>query len=289
MGSIDLHSHSQASDGALTPTELVRAAAEHGVRTLALTDHDTLAGIIEAETEATRHAMSLVAGVEISVTWQRRTLHVVGLGVALDATALNAGLDTVQSIRRERAQRIAAKLEKLGVTKALERAQKQAGSGQITRTHFAQLLLESGACKTMQQCFKRYLKAGKPAHVKVDWAALDDAISWIHQAHGVAVLAHPQAYGMSAAWRERMYSAFAAAGGDAVEVCCGNSTRQHIDSSAASTLAHGLMGSVGSDFHSHEQRWLALGRLAPLPNNITPVWQHPNLNAIETATTPSAL
>src|SRR5699024_11077328 len=130
-------------------------------------------------------------------------------------------------------------------------------------------------CKNTQQCFKRYLKSGKPAHVSTEWAALDDAIGWIHAADGLAVLAHPHGYKMTAAWRRRMYAAFASAGGDAAEICCGNSTPDHVQTHAALAAGHNLLGSIGSDFHSHEQHWLRLGRLPAMPKQITPVWTHP--------------
>lgn len=274
-GTIDLHTHSTVSDGALTPTQLVAAAAAEGVITLALTDHDTLAGIAEARAAALEHDVRLIPGVEISVTWQRRTLHIVGLAVDCDNSALNAGLRQLQHTRHERARRMATKLEKLGMHDVLARVMALANGGQITRPHFARLMLEDGLCKNMQQCFKRYLKAGKPAHVSTEWATLEDAIGWIHAASGIAVLAHPHAYKMTAAWRRRMYAAFAAAGGDAAEVCCGTSTPDRVQTHAAQAATHGLMGSVGSDFHSHEQRWLKLGRVPTMPKGLAAVWEHP--------------
>src|SRR5699024_9086420 len=153
--------------------------------------------------------------------------------------------------------------------------------GQITRTHFARLLIDDGLCKNTQQCFTRYLKFGKRAYVRAEWAELDEAIGWIHAAGGLAVLAHPHAYKMSGAWRRRMYTAFTEAGGDATEVCCGNSTPDRVQTSAADAVAHGLAGSAGSDFHSPEQRWLRLGRLPPMPRQIAPVWQHPEFESVE--------
>lgn len=274
-GSIDLHAHSTASDGTLSPTQLVEAAAREGVGTLALTDHDSLAGIEEAHTAARLHGLQLVPGVEISVTWERRTLHIVGLAVDINNATLIAGLDELQQTRRKRARHMAWKLGKIGVENALQRAVELADGGQITRTHFARLMVEDGLCKNMQQCFARYLKAGKPAHIRADWAALDNAIDWIHEASGLAVLAHPHAYKMTAAWRRRMYDAFTKAGGDATEICCGNSTPDRLQTSKMDAETHGLMGSAGSDFHSREQRWLRLGHVPPMPHGITPVWAHP--------------
>lgn len=282
MGTIDLHTHSRASDGALTPADLVDAAAARGVSVLALTDHDTLAGIEPACAAAEQHGICLIPGVEISVTWQRRTLHIVGLGVDTAAPGLLNGLAWLQRVRLQRAHDIAARLEHLGVTTAFTRAHDLAAGGQITRTHFARLLLEDGLARNMQQCFKRYLKPGKPAHRSVTWAALEQAIDWIHTAGGLAVLAHPHGYGMSGAWRRRMYAAFTHHGGDAAEVCCGNTNPRQNQDNAERARAHGLMGSIGSDFHSHAQHWLALGRLQSLPRGLTPVWEHAALAAAQT-------
>lgn len=192
-------------------------------------------------------------------------------------STLEAGLTRLQATRVERAQRIAHKLEKLGVDNAYSRAEQAAAGGQITRTHFARLLIEAGQCSTMQQCFKRYLKPGKPGYASCEWAGLEQAIGWIHTAGGLAVLAHPLAYGMTAAWRARMLNAFSQAGGDALEVHCGNSSADDVRRSAADALEYELLGSVGSDFHAPEQRWLKLGRRLSLPAGITPVWPHPYL------------
>lgn len=271
---IDLHTHSTASDGRLTPAALVNAAADAGVTLLALTDHDTTAGVAEARAAAAARGIRLVPAVEISVTWQRRTLHIVGLAVDTAAEALAAGLALLQDRRRERSAAIAAKLDKLGVANALARAQVQAGGGQITRTHFARLLLEDGRCRTMQQAFKRFLKPGRPGHASTEWAGLEEAVDWIHGAGGLAVLAHPLAYGMTGAWRRRMLAAFTDAGGDALEIGCGNTTPEGVALAADDARRHGLLGSVGSDFHGPEQHWLKLGRPLPLPETVPPVWEH---------------
>ncbi|GAB3680352.1 PHP domain-containing protein [Salinisphaera aquimarina] len=274
---IDLHSHSTCSDGRLSPAELVARAADYGVTQLALTDHDTIAGLPAAQAAGTVHGVHIVAGVEISVTWNKRTLHIVGLAFDPAADALNDGLSALQAQRAERAAVIATKLEKLGLTDALSRARALAGTGQIARPHFARLLVEDGLCKDMNQAFKRYLRPGKPGHASIEWAALDDAVRWLHQAGGIAVLAHPFGYGFSGAWRRRAVAAFADAGGDALEICTGTTDRAKEMTAAADASAHDLLGSVGSDFHAPEQFWLAMGRLRPLPRGLTPVWDDPRL------------
>ncbi len=275
----DLHSHSTASDGAFAPARLVQEAASAGVDVLALTDHDSLAGLQEAS-EAARHLdIQLINGVEISAGWQKRTLHIVGLAVDTDCSTLQNGLQQLQTVRRERAQRIARKLEKIGLDDALARAESLARGAQITRTHFARLLVDAGLCSDMKQAFKRYLAAGKPAYISSEWTSLESAINWIHAAGGLAVLAHPMLYNMSAAWRSRMFSAFKNGGGDAMEVCCGGSTPEQIQLSARDAQQHQLLGSVGSDFHHPEQRWIRLGKIPPLPSKVTPVWSDNRLAA----------
>ncbi len=276
---IDLHTHSTASDGHLTPAQLVHTASDAGVGVLSLTDHDTMDGIEAAQVAANEKALTLIPGVEISVTWSKRTLHIVGLGVDPAEPALANGLEQLQEIRRERAQQIGKKLENLGVANAHTRTEQAANGGQITRTHFARLLIEDNKCQTMQQCFKRYLRPGKPGYAGAEWAGLHTAIEWIQAAGGVAVLAHPLAYGMTAAWRSRMLKAFTEAGGDALEVHCGNSKPADVQLSAKAASEFNLLGSVGSDFHSPEQRWLKLGRTLKLPEAIAPVWSHPRLQS----------
>lgn len=274
---IDLHTHSSASDGRLTPAQLAHAAADAGVECLALTDHDSTAGLAAARSAALQRGLRFINGVEISVTWQARSLHMVGLGIDPQAPMLRRGLLELQAKRRTRAQAIAGKLEKLGVKNAYAQAEQAADGGQITRTHFARLLIQAGLCQTMQQCFKRYLKPGKPGYTRVEWAELEQAIDWIHTADGVAVLAHPLAYGMTSAWRARMFRAFVHSGGDAVEVHCGASSPAQVQLSAKEANEHKLLGSVGSDFHGPEQRWLKLGRVLTLPATVAPVWSHPRL------------
>lgn len=276
---IDLHTHSTRSDGRLTPSTIAARAAEAGVTTFALTDHDTTDGLAEARSAAEARGMLFVNGVEISVTWQRRTLHIVGLAFDVDDAALGAGLARLQDTRRDRAERISHKLEKCGVADALPRAQALAGGGQITRPHFARLLIEDGVCRDNAQAFKRHLRPGRDAYVSVEWARLKDAVAWIQGAGGIAVLAHPFGYGFSAAWRQRALAAFAQAGGDALEICTGTTDRQQEVTAARDAAQHGLAGSLGSDFHAPEQFWLGLGRLRALPGDLPAVWHDPRFPA----------
>lgn len=273
---IDLHCHSTASDGRLTPSELVARAAAFGVTTLALTDHDTVDGLSAARRAAAEHGMTLINGVEISVSWQRRTLHIVSLAFDADAESLRAGLAGLQRTRDARARLIGERLSRIGLEDGFDRATALAGDGQLTRPHFARLLVEDGLCRDTQDAFKRYLRPGKPGYVAIEWTSLDDSIRWIHEAGGISVLAHPFGYRFSGAWRRRAVAAFAAAGGQALEICTGRSNADQESQAARDAREYGLAGSLGSDFHGPEQFWLALGRLHDLPRSIPPVWEHEN-------------
>lgn len=269
---IDLHCHSLASDGTLAPGDLVIAAFAAGVRTLALTDHDTLAGMPSAAAAAGRLGIRFIRGVELSCGWEQRTVHVVGLDFDHADGPLQEGIAGLQAARRARAARIAAKLEALGVAHALERVQRQAAGGQITRQHFARLLVEDGLCRDARRAFKRFLGRARRAYVAASWAPLSEVLAWIHGAGGYAVLAHPFAYRLSASTLERLIAAFRAEDGDALEVCCGTSGPADVTRAAELARRYGLLGSVGSDFHDPTQPWRRLGGLAPLPPSVTPLW-----------------
>ncbi len=268
---VDLHMHTQASDGSLTAQALMQAAADAGLRTVAVTDHDTVAGLDAAALAARTHGIELVAGVELSVSWQRRTLHIVGLEIDPDAAALRDGLARLQSQRRERARAIAIKLEKLGDTGCVRWVEETPDNQQLTRSHFALRLVGAGLCPDAKRAFKRYLAPGKSAHVATQWPALEEAVGWINAAGGTAVVAHPLKYPMTRSWRHRMLAAFREAGGRAMEVCSGNSDAEAIHTSAADAEAFGLRASLGSDFHGSSQPWIRLGRLPALPENLRPV------------------
>lgn len=268
---VDLHAHSSASDGELDPDALVRHAAAAGVRTLALTDHDTLAGLDAAGRAARDTGVTLIPGVELSVTWESRTLHVVGLGFDPQSPALASGLTGLQQRRQQRAVAIGARVERLGVADAYLRAHALAAGGQITRSHFARLLVDTGVCRDARRAFQRYLSAGKPAYVGAQWATLEQAVGWLRAAGGVAVLAHPHRYTLGTGARMRLLEQFRTIGGQAIEVCCATSTPAEIQSSARHARELGLAGSVASDFHGRFQPWARIGAVAELPHGVTPV------------------
>lgn len=269
----DLHCHSTASDGALSPTDLVRRAHEFGVTSLALTDHDTVAGLSEAQAAAAATGIQLIPGIELSTSWQNKCFHIVGLGIDPAYPPLREATRSLQIMRTERAERIADKLEKKRIPGALEAVKKAAGDGMITRSHFADFLLSQFHVSTPQEAFDRYLGAGKSAFVATTWTDMELAVNWITQSGGVAVLAHPLRYNLTASWMKRLLAAFKEAGGLGIEVVTGRYNSDEIKTVANYATYFGLAGSVGSDFHSPANQWVELGRLAPLPENIKPVWE----------------
>jgi predicted metal-dependent phosphoesterase TrpH len=269
----DLHSHSTASDGTLSPTALVQRAHQQGVTALALTDHDTTAGLGEAQASATAIGIRLIAGIELSTNWQNKCFHIVGLGIDPTYPPLAEATHRLQQTRLERAEKIAAKLEKKRIFGAFEAVKHAAGDGMITRSHFADFLLSQHHVDTQQEAFDRYLGQGKAAYVATLWAELELAISWITQSGGVAVLAHPLRYKLTANWMKRLLTAFKEAGGQSMEVVTGRISHDEIKLAANYARQFELAGSTGSDFHSPDNPWVELGRFAPLPEMLKPVWE----------------
>ena len=269
----DLHTHSTASDGTLTPAELVARAAAAGVTVLALTDHDTTAGIAEATAAALEHGIRLIAGVEISATWGERTVHIVGLGVAVDAPELATGLAELRTFRAWRAEEIGRRLAKHGIDDAYEGARRFSNGSLIGRTHFARFLVQCGLAADTNDVFKRFLTHGKPGHVAGQWASLEAAVSWIRAAGGQAVIAHPGRYRLTHTRLLRFIREFRGVGGAALEVVTSTHSRDDILNFARLAREQQLLASVGSDFHAPEHAWLQLGRLPPLPTSCVPVWR----------------
>jgi 3',5'-nucleoside bisphosphate phosphatase len=274
MGALpDLHTHSLSSDGTLTPTELVELARAAGIDMLALTDHDTVAGLDEANAAAGRIGLELVPGVEISASWNFQAIHVLGLWIDPAHAPFRLALDAQAERRRDRMRKICAHLTKLKLPGAELLAAVEAHPGVPTRSHLAAALEAGGFVHRAADAFRKYLGRGRPAHIAADWPALGEVVKWIHGAGGIASLAHPMRYAMSSGARKRLLAEFKAAGGDALEVVSGGNGAQHAAACAALALKFGLEGSVGSDFHGPQQTWNPLGRLAKLPHSIDPVWR----------------
>ncbi len=269
----DLHCHSAASDGVLTPAAVVRRAAANGVQVLALTDHDELAGLAQAQAAADEHGVRLVPGVEISITWDGITIHIVGLGIDPRSDVLARGLAHVRASRARRAERIAAEFDRLGIPGALEGAYAFAGNPNlIGRAHFARFLVEQGVARDVKAVFGRFLVAGKPGYVPHEWAALADAVGWIRASGGRAVVAHPGRYRLSPERLREFFVEFIDAGGEGVEVVTGSHSRAQYAEYARLARELGLAASRGSDFHGPDESEIDLGRLPPLPPDLKPVW-----------------
>jgi 3',5'-nucleoside bisphosphate phosphatase len=273
LDNYDLHNHSTCSDGLLTPTQLIELAARTGANPIALTDHDTVEGLAEARAAAQFLGVVLVNGVEISVSWGETTLHIVGLDIDPQAVALAAGLQGIREGRLERGRKIAAALGRLGIEGAFEGAHALAqNKTMLGRTHFARHLLQRGAVKNMQAAFDRYLIKGRPAYVAHEWARLEDAVTWIRAANGVAVLAHPGRYKLRRDEMRELLARFKDMGGAAIEVVTGSHTREHYATYRKLAMEFGLAASRGSDFHGPGESSFEPGRLPQLHESLTPVW-----------------
>jgi len=270
----DLHSHSTVSDGTLTPEQLLTAAKEAGVDVLALTDHDCVDGIARAVQQAIRLELGFVAGVEISVTWNATTIHILGLRIQADDSALQAGLAKLRDFRQWRAQEIGKKLEKAGIPGAFAGAKAEAGADSlISRTHFARFLVKNGYARDFRQVFKNYMVQRKPGHVSGDWAQLQDAVTWIIGAGGQAVIAHPARYKMSRSKLNRLLTDFRSVGGVGLEVVSSAHSPLECQNMAQLALQHELLASCGSDFHSPDAPWAKLGQISPIPQQCTAIWE----------------
>lgn len=269
----DLHSHSLASDGTLSPAALVTAAHAASVDVLALTDHDTTAGIAAAAACTQPLGMQLVPGVEISVSWNSQTVHVLGLGIDPGCHTLEAGLARLRAFRDWRAEEIGRRLARAGIGGCYEGARKLAKGTIVSRTHFAHHLVATGHAGSVREVFKRFLINNKPGHVAGQWADLETAMSWIATAGGLAVIAHPARYQLTASKLRRLIGEFRECGGIGLEVVSGSHTRDNILAMAALSRSEGMLASCGSDYHGPENPWVRLGELAELPTGCRPVWE----------------
>ena len=270
----DLHCHSVVSDGTLTPEALAARAKANGVQLWALTDHDEIGGQERAMAAAKAEGMKYLTGVEISITFAGKTVHIVGLGFDHKNEALVQGLRNTRGGRSERAKEMSDGLAKVGIVGAYEGSLKYVGNPElISRTHFARFLVESGVCKDTSEVFRKYLTENKPGFVPHRWASLENAVSWITGAGGIAVIAHPARYGFTANEEFALFTEFKAHGGRAVEVITGSHSSADALQYADTALEFTLAASRGSDFHSPEESHTDLGTLPWLPGQLTPVWE----------------
>jgi 3',5'-nucleoside bisphosphate phosphatase len=270
----DLHCHSSASDGLLSPAALVRRAHAQGVTTLALTDHDEVGGLAEAGEEARGLGLQFVPGVEISVTWNDSNVHIVGLGIDASNGDLVEGLRWVRGGRQRRGERIAGELARLGIHGSLEGALAYAGNPDVLgRTHFARFLVERNYARDVRAVFHHYLARGKPGYVPHEWATLSAAVGWIRASGGVAVVAHPGRYRLSPREIRALLEEFQSLGGVGIEVVTGSHTPEQYAAFARMARSMDLRSSRGSDYHGPGESRVELGSLPPLPSDLKPIWR----------------
>ena len=269
---IDLHCHSTVSDGILSPQDLVAHASKSGVKILALTDHDDVGGLAAARQAATEHGIHFLNGVEISATWKKRTLHIVGLKFDADNVALKIALDKVRIGRDERAKEMSVGLAKAGIGGAYEGAKAIAKQSILTRSHFAQFLAQNGHAKDVKSVFKKFLVKGKPGFVDSQWMDLESAVGLIISAGGQAVIAHPGRYDLGMVNMHLLMHEFRTLGGAAIEVVTGSHQPPQYQQFA--TIAHrfSLKASLGSDYHGAGLSYMGMGQVPELPAGCVPVW-----------------
>lgn len=270
---IDLHCHSTISDGLYSPEQLVAHAHKQGVKVLALTDHDDVSGLVKARQAAESLGMRFVNGVEISVTWKQRTIHIVGLKVNPEYAPLKTALDAVRLSRMERAKQMGEGLASVGIEGAFEGAQAIAGNSIITRSHFARFLVQEGHVRNVKAVFKKYLVKGKPGFVDQQWMSLEEAVTLIKDSGGSAVIAHPGRYGLGMVNLHLLMHQFRSYGGEAIEVVTGSHTPPQYDQFAKIAHRFSLKSSLGSDFHGPGVSYMEMGCIRDLPPECVPVWQ----------------
>ena len=267
----DLHSHTTCSDGALEPRELIARAAEKGVDVLAITDHDTIDAY--RNRGPLQDGPTLVSGIEFSTQWEHIGIHVLGLDIDLQCEAIRAGVRFQTAARQERARRIGENLAKMGIADAYEGAARLAQGSYIGRPHFAQYLVDIGRVRSLDTAFRKFVGDGKAGDVRRHWAAMPQVVEWILEANGIPVLAHPLKYKLTRTRLKRLLGAFAAAGGQGMEVVSGQQNPQQTAGMAQVCADLGLLASRGSDFHAPGSPWAELGAGPPLPPHLTPVWE----------------
>lgn len=269
---VDFHTHTTASDGTLSPVQLIERAKACKIEMLSITDHDTILAYEHLSAE-TLEGIRLIPGIEFSTQWKKLEIHVIGLNIQLGNTVLNEGIRLQQQARFERAQRITEKFDKLGITISLSKLEYNAGNKSIGRPHFARYLVESKFVKDEKEAFEKYLKAGKPAYCQPQWSPLTDVINWIHRAGGSAVLAHPLKYGLTRTKLKNLIDDFIHAGGEALETISGRQDPAHTLELTKVCKEKNLLASCGSDFHQPGQHWAELGKFSGLPEPELQLWQ----------------
>lgn len=274
---IDLHCHSNFSDGALTPHALLERAIASGVTIWALTDHDTVEGVKTLQAEKNKHPITIIDGIELSVRWKKYDIHVLGLNINPDSPTLAELIEMQNASRLTRSLEMSERIALLGIDNAYEKACEIAGHKRVGRPHFAKVFMNEGKVTDMQAAFKRFLGRGKPAYVPTPWISITEAVEGINQAGGQALVAHPMKYGLTRTKLHELISEFKLAGGAGLEVVSGEMTTTQVQDMAGLCMRFGLLASTGSDFHGDDVSRISLGRQRQLPLNCTPVWNQWNI------------
>lgn len=278
---IDLHCHSTASDGTLTPSELVALAHKRGVKHLALTDHDTVAGIPGAIECGLELGVNIIPGVEFSALWNGLNIHILGLNFDSRSDVIKAATARQEESRFSRAMTIADRLNKKGFDGLYDAAIEKSQGHAPGRPHIALAMVDKGYAGSVSEAFKKYLGSGKVGDVKSMWPSVAEVVSWITDAGGSAVIAHPRKYNMTVTKLRRLIEDFVDAGGEGLEVITSGQKQGEIGLLADLCLRHGLKGSLGSDFHSPAQTWVNLGSIPKLPNSVVPIWDNWSIKLVE--------
>lgn len=276
MNKYDLHTHTKCSDGSLPVTELIDLAIERGITHLAITDHDTVKAHLQLAANNKSYKdneINIIKGIELSSQWNNMGIHIVGLNIDVNSTAIETAVAHQTQLRLQRVKTIAKKLTQRGFPDITQGATKLAGDSQIGRPHIAQYMVEEGMVSNVGQAFNKYLGAGKVGDVSNIWPDLEKVVEWINSAGGIAVLAHPSRYKMTRTKRRRLMADFADAGGQAIEVCAGNQVPGVAEEMAALCSEFDFHASVGSDFHNPNYKWVKLGQYPKLPISCRPVWE----------------
>ncbi len=278
FSTIDLHCHSTASDGTLTPIELVTLAQERGVKHLALTDHDTVAGLPDAIALGIKSGVNIIPGVEFSALWNGLNIHILGLNFDCQSEVIKEATARQEASRFSRAQTIADRLKKKGFDGLYEGALEKSGGHAPGRPHIALAMVEKGYVSNVATAFKKYLGSGKVGDVKSLWPSVSEVVGWVTEAGGSAVIAHPRKYKMTVTKLRRLIEDFAEAGGEGLEVITSGQKQGEIGLLADLCVRYRLKGSLGSDFHSPAQTWVNLGAIPKLPQSVVPIWERWNLS-----------
>ncbi len=262
----DLHTHSTYSDGTFEPSQLIDYALAHGVTQLALTDHDTIDGVMECQEYGASKGLTVIPGFELSVNWNHKVIHIVALDIDVTSGSLNTLLKKQQDMRQIRAIAIGQQLEEtMGLKNGYEKALRLATGNLVARPHFARILIDESYCKDMKTAFSRYLKRGKCGYVRTNWVDLSEGLRIIAEAGGVAVLAHPKKYKLTSTKLNELLTDFKTMGGSALEVISGLTPRDDISHLSALCQKYDLLASIGSDFHGEILTPHSMKRLGSLP------------------------